>query len=144
MTSEIDADDPVGWHALKRSTLGAGLVLTAPGIPMLLQRQTILEDGWFQDTDAVDWTHARKFSGVSRPSRELTRLRLNAGGFSRGLTGQHVVVRHVNDADKVIALLRHKEGGPDDHTLIVANFSAQGWESYAVGVPAPGRWVARF
>jgi 1,4-alpha-glucan branching enzyme len=144
VVSEINANDPEGWYALKRSTLGAGLVLTAAGIPMLFQGQTILEDGWFQDTDALDWSNVRKFSGVSRLYRDLIRLRLNADGFSRGLTGQHINVHHVNDGDKVIAFLRHKEGGPDDHTLILANFSAQGWESYQVGVPVAGRWVARF
>ncbi len=143
VTSEIDANDPEGWYALKCSTLGAGLVLTAPGIPMLFQGQTILEDGWFQDTEAVDWSNARKFSGVTRLYRDLIRLRLNLDGFSRGLTGQHVTVHHVNNGDKVIAFLRHKDGGADDHVLIVANFSAQGWENYEVGVPVAGHWIAR-
>ena len=144
VTTEIDANDPEGWYALKRSTLGAGLVLTAPGIPMLFQGQTILEDGWFQDTDPIDWTNVRKFSGVSRLYRDLIRLRLNADGFSRGLSGQHISVHHVNNHDKVIAYLRHKDGGPNDHTLIVANFSAQNLEAYEVGVPEVGHWVARF
>lgn len=144
VTSEIDAGDPEGWYALKRSTLGAGLVLTSAGIPMLFQGQTILEDGWFQDTDPLDWSNARKFAGVTRLYRDLIRLRLNADGVSRGLTGQHVEVHHVNDQDKVIAYLRHKEGGPDDHVLVVANFSAVGREDYRVGVPVAGRWVARF
>lgn len=144
VTSEIDAGDPEGWHALKRSTLGAGLVLTAPGIPMLFQGQTMLEDGWFQDTDPIDWANARKFSGVTRLYRDLIRLRLNLDGVSRGLTGQHIDVHHVNDHDKVIAFLRHKEGGPNDHTLVVANFSALGRENYDVGVPVAGRWIVRF
>lgn len=143
-TSEIDVNDPEGWYALKRSTLGAGLALTAPGIPMLFQGQTMLEDGWFQDTVPVDWSNVRKFSGVTRLYRDLIRLRLNSDGISRGLTGPHIAVHHVNDRDKVIAFLRHSEGGPNDHTLIVANFSAQGWEHYEVGVPVAGRWVARF
>lgn len=144
VTSEINPEDPAGWHALKRSTLGAGLVLTAPGIPMLFQGQTMLEDGWFQDTEAIDWTNVRKFSGVTRLYRDLIRLRLNADGVSRGLTGQHITVHHVNNQDKVIAFHRHLDGGPNDHVLVVANFSATGWENYEVGAPAAGRWVARF
>ncbi|MEQ1752436.1 MAG: alpha amylase C-terminal domain-containing protein, partial [Prosthecobacter sp.] len=144
VTSEMAANEPEGWCALKRSTLGAGLVFTAPGIPMLFQGQTILEDGWFQDTDPIDWTNDQKFSGVSRLYRDLIRLRLNADGFSRGLSGQHINVHHVNNHDKVIAYLRHKDGGPNDHTLIVANFSAQNREAYEVGVPEVGHWVARF
>lgn len=144
VVSEITSDDPESWYALKRSTLGAGLVLTAPGIPMLFQGQTTMEDGWFQDTDAIDWSNARKFSGVGRLYRDLIRLRTNADGISAGLSGQHVNVHHVNDQDKVVAYLRHKEGGPNDHTLIVANFSANGWEGYDLGVPVAGKWVARF
>lgn len=144
VTSEIDPSDPEGWYALKRSTLGAGLVLTSPGIPMLFQGQTILEDGWFQDTEALDWDNRRKFPGVGKLYRDLVRLRRNLDGVSAGLTGQHVYVHHVNNDAKVIAFHRHKEGGPDDHTLIVANFSAVGLESYDIGAPAAGKWIARF
>jgi 1,4-alpha-glucan branching enzyme len=50
----------------------------------------------------------------------------------------------VNNDQKIIAFLRHKEGGPNDHVLIVANFSATPWEAYEVGVPAAGVWSARF
>jgi len=142
--SEINPVDPEGWHALKRSTLGMGLVLTAPGIPMLFQGQSMLEDGWFQDTDAIDWTNVRKFSGVTRLYRDLIRLRLNLDGVSRGLSGQYINVHHVNHVDKVIAFLRHKDRGPDDHTLVIANFSTRGWEHYEVGLPVAGRWVSRF
>jgi len=144
VTSEIDPNDPEGWYALKRSTLGAGLVLTAPGIPMLFQGQTALQDGWFQDTDPVDWSNVRKFSGVTRLYRDLIRLRLNADGVSRGLTGQHIEVHHVNHDGKIIAFLRHREGGENDHVLVVANFSAANVENYEVGVPVVGRWVSRF
>ncbi len=144
VTSEVNPDDPEGWHAVKRSTLGAGLVLTAPGIPMLFQGQTILEDGWFQDTDPMAWSNARKFSGITRLYRDLIRLRLNLDGHSRGLSGQHTTVHHVNDVDKVIAFHRQKDGGPGDHVLIVANFSTRGHENYDIGVPVAGHWTARF
>jgi 1,4-alpha-glucan branching enzyme len=35
------------WFAKKRSTMGAVLVFTAPGIPMIFQGQEFLEDKWF-------------------------------------------------------------------------------------------------
>jgi 1,4-alpha-glucan branching enzyme len=72
------------------------------------------------------------------------RLRLNFDGFSKGLCGQHIQVHHVNNQDKMIAFLRHQDGGPNDHTLIVANFSARDWAAYEVGVPQAGHWAARF
>lgn len=50
----------------------------------------------------------------------------------------------MNNDQKIIAFLRHKEGGPNDHVLIVANFSATPWEAYELGVPAAGVWSARF
>ena len=34
-----DNDDPTGYYAQKRSTLGAALVLTSPGLPMIFQGQ---------------------------------------------------------------------------------------------------------
>ena len=37
------------WFSRKRSTLGAALVLTSPGIPMIFEGQELLEDRWFQD-----------------------------------------------------------------------------------------------
>ncbi|MEQ1842251.1 MAG: alpha-amylase family glycosyl hydrolase, partial [Verrucomicrobiales bacterium] len=144
ITSEVNADDPEGYYALKRSTLGAGIVLTAPGIPMLFQGQTSMEDGWFQDTDPVDWDNVRKFPGVSRLYHDLIKLRLNKDGFSRGLTGQEIFVHHVNNNTKIVAYHRHYHGGPGDHVLIVANFSANGHKNYRIGAPATGLWKARF
>ena len=55
---------PTASRSKKRSTLGAAITLTSPGVPMLFQGQEFLEDGYFQDTDPVDWsklaTHARR------------------------------------------------------------------------------------
>lgn len=144
VVSEVNPGDPAGWHALKRSALGAGLVLTAPGIPMVFQGQAMLEDGWFSDTDPIDWSKTRKFSGVKRLYQDLIRLRLNRDGVSRGLIGQHILVHHVNNDDKVVAYLRWNEAGPNDTVLVVANFSAETREGYCVGLPHAGRWVARF
>jgi 1,4-alpha-glucan branching enzyme len=118
--------------------------MTAPGIPMLFQGQTMLEDGWFRDTDPLEWTNVRKFSGVTRLYRDLIRLRLNLDGNSRGLSGQHIQVHHVNNQDKVIAFLRHQDAGSNDLTLVVANFSARDWASYKVGTPQAGHWACRF
>ena len=52
------------WHSKKRSTLGAALVFTAPGIPMLFQGQELLEDRWFEDRDPVDWSRRERFAGI--------------------------------------------------------------------------------
>ena len=46
---EVDPGNAASWAAKKKSTLGAALVFTAPGIPMLFQGQEFLEDRWFHD-----------------------------------------------------------------------------------------------
>ena len=53
---EIWPENAGSYFSRKRSTLGAVMVFTAPGIPMIFQGQEILEDGFFTDEDPVDWT----------------------------------------------------------------------------------------
>lgn len=132
------------WPSKKRSTLGAALALTAPGIPMLLQGQEFLEDGWFSDADPLDWNRAATFAGIRRLYRDLIALRRDLHGTTRGLQGQHLNVHHVNDADKLIAFHRWDQGGPGDDVLVVANFADRAYPSYLLGAPRAGLWQVRF
>ncbi len=136
---EIWPGNADGWHARKRSTLGAVLVFTVPGVPMIFQGQELLEDRWFRDDDPIDWSRLESQAGVVRLYRDLIALRRNLGGVSGGLLGQHVHVHHVNEADKVIGFHRWDQGG-DDHVVVVANFSHRRFDAYQVGLPLPGRW----
>lgn len=138
--SEIDAGDPTSWPARKRSTLGAALVMTAPGIPMLFQGQEFLEDEWFRDTVPLDWRRRRRFKGIVACYRDLIRLRRNLDGTSRGLTGQGVSVYHRNDQAKVLAFHRWADGGPGDDVVVVVNLSYRPWTGYRIGLPADGVW----
>lgn len=132
------------YYSKKRSTLGAGLVLTAPGIPMLFQGQEILEDGWFQDTDPVDWSKEITFAGIELLYRDLVRLRRDWYGTTRGLKGQGLAVHHVNDNVKLLAFHRWMGGGPGDDVIVVANFANTTWNSYTIGFPRAGTWHVRF
>ncbi|MFQ3588524.1 MAG: alpha-amylase family glycosyl hydrolase, partial [Fimbriimonadaceae bacterium] len=125
VTSSIDPANPASYWSQKRSTLGAAITLTAPGIPMLFQGQDILEDGWFSDTRPVDWSKLNAHSGINRLYRDLIHLRRNLTGQTRGLTGPHVHVFHSNNANKVIAYHRWMNGGPNDDVVVVANFRHQ-------------------
>ena len=82
---EIAPGDPSHLAAQKRSTLGAALMFTAPGIPMLFQGQEFLQGDWFQDTVPLDWDQSETFRGIVRLYRDLIRLRLNRSGVTRGL-----------------------------------------------------------
>ncbi len=137
---EVNAADPTGWHAQKRSTIGAALVLTAPGIPMIFQGQEFLQGEWFRDDVPLDWDLDESFAGIVRLYRDLIHLRRNTDGLSRGLTGQHLHVFHANDPDNVVAFHRRAEGGPGDDVVVVINLSHQPLEDYVVGLPAAGRW----
>jgi 1,4-alpha-glucan branching enzyme len=143
VTTEVDSESADNWFAKKRSTLAAGLVFTAPGIPMLFQGQEFLESGWFQDTVPLDWKLKRTHDGVVTLYRDLIAFRRNTAGTTKGLTGHNVNVHHVNDDDKLIAFHRWDQGGPGDEVIIIANFSSQVRQDYRIGLPHSGRWTLR-
>jgi 1,4-alpha-glucan branching enzyme len=132
------------WFSRKRSTLGAAMVFTAPGIPMIFQGQEFLEDGSFQDKVPLDWGRLERFSGIHLLYRDLIRLRRNGSGLTRGLRGQPINVHHLNHAGKVLAFHRWENGGPGDDVVVVANFANRSYDSYTVGMPRSGRWRVRF
>ncbi len=144
LATDINAHDPAGWHAQKRSTLGAGVLLTAPGIPMLFQGQEFLTPGTFSDDVPLDWNRRDRHAGIVRMYGDLAALRRNRTGVSRGLCGQNVNVFHLNQGGKVLGYHRWLSGGPKDDVVIVANFSHRTYHNYVVGLPRGGRWRLRF
>ena len=48
--------------------------MTAPGVPMIFQGQEFLEDEYFQDTDALDWSKKETYRGVFELHRDLITL----------------------------------------------------------------------
>ena len=131
------------WFSKKRSSLGAGLVMTSPGIPMIFQGQEFLEDRWFHDQDPLEWSRKERFRGLVLLYRDLIRLRRNGYDTTRGLRGEHVHVHHVNDADKLIAFHRWQHGGPRDDVVVVANFANRSYSDYELGFPRGGAWRVR-
>lgn len=133
------------WFAKKRSALGAALVFTAPGIPMIFQGQEFLEDRWFADTDPLDWSRIERFPGNVDMYRRLIWMRRNMDGVTRGLSGQHIRVHHVHNDNKIVAFHRWcDEGGPGDDVIVVANLANRANESYNIGFPRKGMWRVRF
>ena len=45
---------------------------------MLFEGQEFLEDGWFRDDKALDWTKLKTFRGINSLYRDLIHLRRNA------------------------------------------------------------------
>jgi 1,4-alpha-glucan branching enzyme len=132
------------YYPKKRSTLGAGLVFTSPGVPMLFMGQEFLEDGSWQDSDPLDWTKDTTYAGIKLLYTNLIGLRRNLSGHTKGLLAKNVNVFHVNNTGKVVAFHRWWNGGPGDDVIVVANFSNQEFTSYNIGMPRGGRWRVRF
>ncbi len=141
---EIWPGNADSWHARKRAALGAVLVFTAPGVPMIFQGQELLENQWFRDDDPIEWERLDTEAGVVCMYRDLVRLRRNLDGATQGLLGQHLHVHHVNDWDKVLAFHRWDRGGPHDDVVVLANFADRRYDGYEVGMPAAGRWRVLF
>ncbi|MBY0278679.1 alpha amylase C-terminal domain-containing protein [Candidatus Binatia bacterium] len=141
MISPGNAD---GYFAQKRSTLGAAVVFTAPGIPMIFMGQEFLEWGFWSDARELDWSKASRLAGIRQLYRDLIRLRRNWFDTTRGLRGHDINVHHVNDGDKVIAFHRWDQGGARDDVVVVLNFAARAYASYRIGLPRGGQWHVRF
>ncbi|MEN8006659.1 MAG: alpha-amylase family glycosyl hydrolase [Candidatus Krumholzibacteriota bacterium] len=141
---EIWPGNAASWYSQKRSTLGAAITFTSPGIPMIFMGQEFLEDGYFADDDPLDWNKATTHDGIVDLYQDLIRLRRNWYNNTRGLRGNNINVHHVNDYNKVIAYHRWENGGDGDDVIIVANFSGQGFSSYNLGFPSGGTWQVRF
>ena len=143
MPSEIWPGNAASWYSKKRSILGAVVVFTAPGVPMIFQGQEFLEDEYFRDDDPLDWSKAVTHAGIRQLYTDLARLRRNWFNHTRGLRGRHVNVHQVNRADKVIAFHRWDQGGPGDDVVVLLNFTNRGYDAYRIGLPRSGRWRVR-
>lgn len=142
---EIWPGEVDNWYSKKRSTLGAALVLTAPGIPMLFQGQEFIEDRWFHDQDPLEWERVEAYPGIIQMYHDMITLRRNGQGVSLGLCGQHIDVYHLNNEAKVMAFHRwHDEGGPGNSVVVVVNMANQSHEQYPLGFPREGVWRVRF
>ena len=140
----IAPGDARNWWAQKRAVLGAALVLTSPGIPMLFQGQELLEDGGFDDAVALDWEKASTNRGIVRLHRDLIALRRGRSDTTRGLRGNNVTILRADQDAKVLAMHRWLDGGPGDDTVVVANFADRTIDDLRIGFPAAGRWNVQF
>jgi 1,4-alpha-glucan branching enzyme len=141
---EIWPGNAESYFPKKRSTLGAILVLTSPGIPMIFQGQEFLQYGWFDASKELDWGLTVSQNGIVTLYRDLIRLRRNWFNNTRGLSGQNLNVHHVNDTSQVVAFHRWDQGGPGDDVVVILNMANRAYDSYVVGFPRAGMWYVRF
>lgn len=124
--------------------LANALILTAPGIPMLLQGEEFMQEGNFNDWQMLDWDKTTQFAGIVLAHQHLIGLRLDTYGNTTGLTGESINVFHQDNDNRIIAYHRWKNGGAHDDVIVIANFNDKRFKSYEIGLPLKGTWHVRF
>lgn len=144
-----DGSNPRSWYARSRARVATGIVLTAPGIPMLFMGQEFLEDKQWADDPAfhpdllLDWDG---LNGGDRHMRDhlrfvsdLVRLRRSLAGL-RG-DGLRVIV--ADDYNRVLAFQRWADGEGED-VVVVASLNEGTLHGYRLGMPWAGPWRELF
>ena len=140
-----DGSDPRSWYARSRSRVASGLLLTAPGIPLLFMGQEFLEDKPWSDSDKdllIYWAGLATDQAMQdhlRFSRELIGLRRH----QPALRGEAINVFHVHDDNRVIAFQRWVVGAGRD-VVVATSLNESTFWSYAIGFPGAGHWLEVF
>ncbi|WP_043512169.1 MULTISPECIES: alpha amylase C-terminal domain-containing protein [unclassified Actinoplanes] len=134
-----DSADPRSWYARSRSRVATGLLLTAPGVPMLFMGQEFLEDTLWSDspgrTDRLIWWDGalgadRHMVDFLRCTRDLVHLRRELPA----LRSAAVDVLHVDEDNRVVAMRR------GDDVVVLLTFSESTLYDYRLNLPWAGRW----
>lgn len=137
-----DPGDARSWYARSRARVATGLLLTAPGIPMLFMGQELLEDRpWTDDSQAPNLLAWERLSGDGHTADFLRFLQdlvaLRRG--ERALRDEGLHVFHVHDRNRVLAFQRWVEGVGRD-VVVVASLAEETLYGYRLGFPGAGRW----
>lgn len=137
-------DDSRSWWARSRARVATGLLLTAPGTPMLFMGQEFLEDKTWSDDVRLPG-HTIWWDGVEgadpvmvdfhRATRDLVRLRRR----QPALRADPVVVYPLARDARVLAFQRWVPGVGRD-VVVVASFAETTFTGYALGFPRGGTW----
>jgi 1,4-alpha-glucan branching enzyme len=145
-----DPSNARSWYARSRSKVASGILLTAPGIPMLFMGQEFLEDKFWTDWQGrpdllIYWQGQegadRHMVDQHRFTRDLLWLRrkhpaLRSDGFK---------VFHVHNDNRVIAFQRWVPGiGRDVIVIVSLNEHTFYNGSYRIGFPSHGHWYEVF
>jgi 1,4-alpha-glucan branching enzyme len=141
-----DATDARSWYARSRSRVASGLLLTAPGIPMLFMGQEILEDKYWSDAPKPEsfvwWDGLQQDQHMQdfyRYTCDLVKLRRRYPA----LRGEGINVYHVHEGNRIIAFQRWQEGVGRD-VVVVVSLNESTFGSYDLGFPIYGEWLEVF
>jgi len=141
-----DGADARSWYARSRSRVATGLLLTAPGVPMLFMGQEFLEDKYWTDWQGrpellIWWAGLqgadRDMADHHRFTRELTWLRRE----QPALSADGLNVFHVHEENRIFAFQRWVPGAGHDVVVVVSLNETTFYDgSYWLGFPHAGAW----
>jgi 1,4-alpha-glucan branching enzyme len=145
-----DGRDSRSWYARSRARVASGVLLTAPGVPMLFMGQEFLEDKYWSDwqgrPELLLW-----WAGVEGADRDMvdfhrfTRDLLWLRRRLPALTADGLNVFHVDEQNRILAFQRWVPGAGHDVVVVVSlNESSFDWGSYQLGFPSSGHWEEVF
>ena len=142
----IQPSDPDSPYARKLALLGAGMILTTPGIPQIFQGQEMSEIQAFHDDLPLRWERTNACAGIVRAYADLIHLRRNLRGTTPGLKGAGVAIRRSDNLDKILVFTRWDQDEQTDAAMVVANFSGTdfGTTNCIVSFPSAGTWYSHF
>lgn len=138
------AGDANSVFAREQTLLANALVLTAPGMPMLLHGQEFMQGGAFNDWQMLEWQKAEQFAGIVLAHTHMANLRSNRYGNTAGLLGQGIAIFHHDTTNRVLGYHRWDKGGAGDDVFVITNFTDAVFEEYIVTLPLRGTWYIRF
>ncbi len=138
-----DGSDQRSWWARSRTRVANGLLLTAPGVPMMFMGQELLERNLWHD-DPTDAGHLVQWDGLAsdpavidhhRFVRELIGIRRSYPA----LRGERINVFHARDDSRVLAFHRWLDQQGRD-VVVVASLCETTYGRYRIGFPLAGAW----
>jgi len=141
-----DPNDSRSWWARSRARVANGLLLTAPGIPMLFMGQDFAEDKQWDDNaefrpgnliwwDGIDWGREPMQRSFRTFMEQLVWLRRS----QPALRSETLNVLHRNAENRVLAFHRWLEGRGED-VVVVVSLNYYTFDSYDLPWPADGYW----
>ena len=142
-----DPSNPRSWYGRSRSRVANGLLLTAPGIPMLFMGQEFLEDKYWSDNpdffaDTLIWWEGLETERAMQDHVRFIRDLIDVRRQLAALRSDHISTYHVNDSNRVLACHRWTDDGDD--VVVIATLREETWRHYDLGFPRPGVWREMF
>jgi 1,4-alpha-glucan branching enzyme len=138
------------WRARSRAKVATGLLLTAPGVPMIFMGQEFLEDKYWTDWPGrpellIYWAGLEGADKDMADQHSFTRDLMWLRRKQPALRGEGLNVFHVHNDNRVIGFHRWVPGESRD-IIVVASLNEHTFydHSYRIGFPDSGQWLEVF